>query len=59
MIHLVEKKNVDPICPHCDLPLRSVWFRELESTLGRRYVYFCSACHKSLGISHRKGFWMG
>jgi len=33
--------------------------RELRGVLGRRYVYFCSHCRKVLGLSHRKGFWMG
>ena len=27
--------------------------------IGKRYVYFCSSCRSVLGISHRKGFWMG
>jgi hypothetical protein len=33
--------------------------REIKSVLGKRYLYYCSACLKVLGISHRKGFWMG
>jgi len=33
--------------------------RELESMLGKRYIYFCPNCRKVLGVSHRKGFWMG
>ena len=59
MIELAATKDVDPICPHCDHPLTKVLFRELSGILGRRYVYFCSACRKVLGISHRKGFLMG
>jgi hypothetical protein len=59
MPQLVEKHDAEPLCPHCDEALRSVWFRELKSTFGRRSVYFCSSCRKCLGISHRKGFWMG
>jgi hypothetical protein len=27
--------------------------------MGKRFVYFCGTCRKVLGISHRKGFWMG
>ena len=27
--------------------------------LGKRYVYFCPNCKSVLGVSHRKGFWMG
>jgi hypothetical protein len=33
--------------------------RFLRGFLGRRYLYFCPHCRKVLGVSHRKGFWMG
>ncbi len=59
MINLVEKNDVEPLCPHCDAPLAAVWFRELSGVLGKRFLYFCSECRKCLGVSHRKGFWMG
>ena len=59
MIELKEKSQVAPICPHCEESLEEMWFRELRSGLGRRYVYFCARCRKVLGVSHRKGFWMG
>jgi len=59
MIPLVEKNDEIPICPHCNSQLTSLAFRELRAFLGRRYIYFCLSCHKILGISHRKGFWMG
>lgn len=59
MIEAKEMNDVTPLCPHCTAAIREVWFRELSSTFGRRYVYFCSACRKVLGVSHRKGFWMG
>lgn len=59
MIELREKHDAAPLCPHCTEPLDELWFRELRSHLGRRYVYFCSRCRKILGVSHRKGFWMG
>ena len=39
--------------------LAELRFREVKSIFGRRYVYFCSRCRKILGVSHRKGFWMG
>ncbi len=54
-----EKEDVDPICPHCKKKLLKIWYREVESLFGRRYVYFCPNCRKVLGVSHRKGFWMG
>ena len=59
MLELEEKYNVTPICPHCDTSLVKIYFHELRAFLGRRYIYFCSHCHKVLGVSHRKGFWMG
>ena len=59
MIHLKEKNDVVPVCPHCEARLTTVWFRELRGTLGRRYLYFCPVCEKVLGLSHRKGFFMG
>lgn len=59
MIELRQRDDVVPLCPHCSEPPGEVWFRELRSGFGRRYVYFCSKCRKILGVSHRKGFWMG
>ena len=59
MIDMEERNDVTPICPHCGEGLSQVWFRELRGALGKRYVYFCPECRKVLGVSHRKGFWMG
>ena len=59
MIQLEERSDVEPICPHCSTPLSTIWMRAIRSMLGRRYVYFCPHCRKVLGVSHRKGFWMG
>jgi len=59
MVNLEAKENVEPVCPHCSCELRTVWIRELRSTFGRRYIYFCPNCRKVLGVSHRKGLWMG
>jgi len=59
MINLETNNSVEPVCPHCSSELRTVWMRELKSIFGKRYVYFCSHCRKVLGISHRKGFFMG
>lgn len=59
MLPVQEKEDVYPICPHCAERLSSVWCRALESLFGKRYIYFCPQCKKVLGISHRKGFWMG
>jgi len=59
MIEARQNEDVEPLCGHCGQSLREVWFRELRGLLGRRYIYFCNHCHKVLGVSHRKGFWMG
>ena len=59
MIQSEEQESVQPICPHCNIELTNIWYRELRSTFGRRYVYFCSGCRKVLGVTQRKGFWMG
>jgi uncharacterized protein with PIN domain len=59
MIDLKEKMDVTPLCPHCNEAITQIWFRELRSTFGRRYVYFCEHCKKVFGMTHRKGFFMG
>lgn len=59
MVELREKRDAVPICPHCSEPAEEIWYQELKGLLGRRYVYFCARCRKILGVSHRKGFWMG
>ena len=59
MIEIKEKNDVTPLCPHCSEHVSEIWFRGIQVMLGRRYVYFCATCHKVLGVSHRKGFWMG
>ena len=43
----------------CDQPTPTIHCRSLAGFLGKRYVYFCALCHKVLGVSHRKGFFMG
>jgi len=59
MIDSIEKNDVIPICPHCNASVNTLGFRRVESLLGKRYIYFFINCKKVLGISHRKGFWMG
>jgi hypothetical protein len=59
MIDLEETDDVAPICPYCSRELKGVWVRQLRTLLGKRYIYFCKECRKVLGVSHRKGFWMG
>ncbi|MDX9858274.1 MAG: hypothetical protein RBT76_10820 [candidate division Zixibacteria bacterium] len=59
MLHAVNRDDITPLCPHCQAGLTGLFFQELQSTFGRRYIYFCPHCSKVLGVSHRKGFWMG
>jgi hypothetical protein len=54
-----ENPSVSPLCPHCEAPIHTVWFRVMTGLLGKRYMYFCSNCSKVLGVTQRKGFWMG
>ncbi len=48
-----------PVCPHCDRELPGVVRQELDEGFGKAYVWMCGNCRKVLGMSHRKGFWMG
>ena len=59
MIRGEERNDIQPVCPHCKAEISSIGLRQLESTFGKRFIYFCLACRACLGISHRKGFWMG
>ncbi len=58
-MELIHKTDTQPVCPHCQTSLNSICYQEIRGALGRRYVYFCPHCSKILGVSHRKGFWMG
>ena len=58
-MNLERKDDVDPICTACTTPLKTLWYKELSNFLGKRYGYFCPHCQRILGVSHRKGFWMG
>jgi hypothetical protein len=59
MIGCIEKEDEQPLCPHCSRELNTVWCRQLSSFFGKRYIYFCPLCRKVIGVSHRKGNWMG
>ncbi|MBN2246487.1 MAG: hypothetical protein JW755_11655 [Candidatus Aminicenantes bacterium] len=59
MIELKENYDTHPICPFCSTDLGTIHYQEMRAFLGKRYIYFCPNCRKVLGVSHRKGFWMG
>lgn len=54
-----EREDLRPRCPHCQTDLAELVARPLRSRWGRRFVYACPNCRSVLGVSHRKGFWMG
>lgn len=64
-IQVEEAPDLVPDCPHCGAPLATIRTRMLpaagspRSRFGKRYAYACPGCNRLLGISHRKGFWMG
>ena len=59
MINVIETENEKPVCPHCEKELNNIYARKSSSSFGVRFIYFCDKCKKVLGVSHRKGFWMG
>ena len=59
MIEIQEKYDVIPLCPNCSAQLTSIHYQMVRALLGKRFIYFCPHCKKVLGVSHRKGFWMG
>lgn len=58
-IRIREDFPAAPVCPHCGKEIHEIAARRVESVLGVRFLYFCCDCRKVLGVSHRKGFWMG
>jgi len=58
-IRIREDFPAAPLCPHCGEEIHEIAARRVESALGVRFLYYRSDCHKVLGVSHRKGFWMG
>jgi len=59
MITIEEMDDISPVCPHCKQELHRVLCQGLSGLFGKRYIYFCPECRSVLGVSHRKGFWMG
>jgi hypothetical protein len=59
LVKLKRDDDLAPLCPHCEAEAREIHMQELRGVFGRRYLYFCASCRKILGVSHRKGFFMG
>ena len=45
-----------PLCPHCDGEIGHLAYHEMNTFLGKRYLYMCPSCRKVLGVSHRQGY---
>lgn len=58
-IQVKDPGDVYPVCPHCQAEVREVFQRRIQTLLGKAYIYYCAQCRKVLGVTHRKGFWMG
>lgn len=58
-VRIREDFPAAPVCPHCEKEIHELAARKVDSLLGVRFVYYCVDCRKVLGVSHRKGFWMG
>lgn len=52
-------EGVLPLCPHCGEDIEGLYQQRIDETLGKAFLWFCMNCRRSLGVSHRKGFWMG
>lgn len=48
-----------PVCPKCDEPTEGLMSVRIQSDMGKANVWCCPRCHAILGVTHRKGFWMG
>ncbi len=55
----VKETEENPICPHCQNQIKELLSKRIGSAFGVKFIYFCGTCKKVLGLSHRKGFWMG
>lgn len=50
---IIDRTDLAPICPFCELKLTEVYRRGIGFPLGegRTLVYFCPQCHKVLGFA--------
>ena len=59
MIDAQERNDAPPVCPHCKEALTRVVRTRIREPLGKAYLWSCPHCRTVLGVTHRKGFWMG
>lgn len=64
-VTLEEDPALVPLCPYCNQAVTTIRTRHLPAAgrpllrFGTRYLYACPRCDRLLGVSHRRGFWMG
>lgn len=64
-IIIKEDPDLIPLCPYCEHELTEIAGTTPRGNgtanfmAGKRTVYACPSCRKALGVSHRKGFFMG
>lgn len=55
---LIDRADLTPVCPHCEMELDQVFRRGSGVPLGqgRTLVYFCPHCRKVLGFAQGRMF---
>lgn len=55
---LIDREDLNPLCPHCEAELTQVHRRGTGFPLGqgRTLVYFCPECQKVLGFAQGRVF---
>jgi uncharacterized protein with PIN domain len=53
---VVERDDLNPVCPHCEAELAEVYVRKRGVPLiqGRSVLFFCPTCRKVLGIGQER-----
>lgn len=47
------------ICPHCEVELKGLVQQRMNAVYGTAFAWACPSCRRVIGVSHRKGFFMG
>lgn len=55
-LHIIERQDLLPLCPHCDRELTEVYRKARGAGLivGRDNLYFCPHCRKVLGFGQSR-----
>lgn len=49
------KVDYDPLCPHCEKPIKEVHWRGIKAKVQSEYVFICPHCRKVLGFIGSRG----